>query len=56
MRRWSEISDKEKQQILEGRRLAKLHAEKYPKIDFQQQKKDAEEFSFLEKLRPEWPE
>lgn len=43
-----------KSPVVEGRRLAMEHAEKYPDIDFEQQRKDAEEFAFLEKLRPRW--
>ncbi len=38
----------------QGRRLALEHLNKYKDPDFAQQEKDAEEFSFMEKMRPEW--
>jgi len=40
--------------ISKARRMLLEHAEKYPFINYEQQKKYEEEFSYLEKLRPEW--
>jgi len=40
--------------ITRARRKVIKHMEKYPKINYEQQKKDIEEFAFLEKMRPEY--
>jgi len=41
-------------ELSKARKILLKHVEKYPFVNLEQQKKFEEEFSYLEKLRPEW--
>lgn len=43
---------KNKEQLPEGIKIALKHMKKYPTFSLEQQRKDYEEFAFMEKLRP----
>ncbi|MGQ7718646.1 hypothetical protein [Melioribacter sp. OK-1-Me] len=43
-----------REDLLNAKKMLEDHAAKHPYVNIEQQKKYAEEFEFMEKLRPEW--